>query len=227
MCEKRTGEEKQDTSRPQPLKRNSSQADRNSHGTSQLKRTNGKTKKKHHARLPAQVPASSVSRNPGGNNRQERKDAVSGQEDGKHREDYREGKHENGYKREKEKYSLPQRVEAKGNGAVGSFEHIDPSHAWQNDVKASVNNTWHISPFCHVLLVGLSCLTEPTASTNILQTHRQIYTTQNFTKHATSTGRESGCQNTTSRHISHSDEPQARQMNFTQDSIEAFYRAAA
>ena len=29
---------------------------------------------------------------------------------------------------------------------------------------------------------------------------------------------------TTSRHISHSDEPQARQMNFTQDSIEALRR---
>ena len=46
---------------------------------------------KHHARLPAQVPASSVSENPGGSKRQERKDAVSGQEDGKQREDTREG----------------------------------------------------------------------------------------------------------------------------------------
>ena len=88
----------------------------NSHGTSQFKRTDGETKKKHHARLPAQVPASSVSRNPGGNNRQERKDVVSGQEDGKHREDYREGKHE--HKKEKQ-CSLPQRAEAKGNGASG------------------------------------------------------------------------------------------------------------
>ena len=32
-------------------------------------------------RLPSQMPASSVSKCPGGNNRQERKDAVSGQED--------------------------------------------------------------------------------------------------------------------------------------------------
>ena len=35
-----------------------------------------------HARLPAQVPASRVPKKPGGNERQERKDAVSGQEDG-------------------------------------------------------------------------------------------------------------------------------------------------
>ena len=36
---------------------------------------------KKHARLPAQMPASRVSKNPGGNNRQERMDAVSGRED--------------------------------------------------------------------------------------------------------------------------------------------------
>ena len=46
---------------------------------------------KQHARLPAQMPASSVSENPGGNYRHERKDAVSGQEDGKQREDTRKG----------------------------------------------------------------------------------------------------------------------------------------
>ena len=37
---------------------------------------------------------------------------------------------------------------------LGSFEHIVPSHAWQNDIKASVNIAWQISPFCHILLVG-------------------------------------------------------------------------
>ena len=37
-----------------------------------------------HARLPAQVPAFRVSKKPGGNERQERKDAVSGQEDKNH-----------------------------------------------------------------------------------------------------------------------------------------------
>ena len=48
-------------------------------------------KEKHHVQLPAQVPASSASENPSGNNRQERKDAVSGQESGKQREDARQG----------------------------------------------------------------------------------------------------------------------------------------
>ena len=38
--------------------------------------------KKKHARLPAQMPASRVPKKPGGNNRQERKDAVSGRQDG-------------------------------------------------------------------------------------------------------------------------------------------------
>ena len=45
-----------------------------------------------------------------------------------------------------------------------------------------------------------------------------------LSEHATNTGRESGYQNTTSRHISHSDKPQAKQMNFTQDGIEALHR---
>ena len=40
------------------------------------------------------MTASSVSRNPGGNNGQERYDAVSGQEDWKHQADYRVGKQE-------------------------------------------------------------------------------------------------------------------------------------
>ena len=48
--------------------------------------------KKKHARLPAQMPASRVSRNPGGNNRQERMDAVPGREDWRHRADKRVGK---------------------------------------------------------------------------------------------------------------------------------------
>ena len=131
-----------------------------------FKRTNEKTKKKHHARLPAQVAASSVSRSPGGKNRQERKDAVSGQEDEKHREDYREGKQ----KHMKEKQCrLPQRTVAKRQWCLGSLEPIVPSYVWQNDVKDSVNNTWQISP----------CLTEPPANTNSLPTHCQINTMQN------------------------------------------------
>ena len=122
-----------------------------SQGISWFKRTNGKMKKKHHARLPAQVPASSVSRSPGGNNRQERKDAVSGQEDGKHREDYRVGKQ----KHLKEKtVQTSATCGGKRQWCLGSLEPIVSSYVWQHDVKASVNNTWQISPFCHMLSVG-------------------------------------------------------------------------
>ena len=45
------------------------------------------TEKKKQARVPAQTPASRVSKNPGGNKRQERMDAVSGREDRRHRAD--------------------------------------------------------------------------------------------------------------------------------------------
>ena len=119
----------------------------NSRGTSQFKRTNGETKKKHHARLPAQVPASSVSKSPGGNKGQERKDAVPGQ-------DNREGNR--GHKGKKKRKTVQSSItcRSKRQWRLGSFEHVVPSHAWQNDVKASVNNAWQISPFCHMLLVG-------------------------------------------------------------------------
>ena len=46
---------------------------------------------KHFTKLLAKVPASSLSRNAGDNKRQERKDAMPNQEDGKLREDAREG----------------------------------------------------------------------------------------------------------------------------------------
>ena len=36
---------------------------------------------------------------------------------------------------------------------LGRSEPIVPSYVWQHDVKASVNNTWQMSPFCHMLLV--------------------------------------------------------------------------
>ena len=48
---------------------------------------NKEKRKEDHTLLPAQVPASRVLRNPGGNERQERMDAVSGLKDGKHRAD--------------------------------------------------------------------------------------------------------------------------------------------
>ena len=37
---------------------------------------------------------------------------------------------------------------------LGSEEPFVASHAWKNDVKASVDNTWQISPFCHMPFVG-------------------------------------------------------------------------
>ena len=33
-------------------------------------------------------------------------------------------------------------------------EHIAPSYAWQNDVKASVYKAWQISPICRLLVEG-------------------------------------------------------------------------
>ena len=53
-------------------------------------------------------------------------------------------------------YGLPQRAGAKGNGALGV------SHAWQNDLKASVDNTWQNSPFRRMLLVGAFVLNRDT-----------------------------------------------------------------
>ena len=86
----RLGEEKQDTLSQQPLNINSSQAVRIRFGTSPSQKKKGETKEKYHALLPAQVPASRVVKGfPGGNCRQERADAVSGQEDGRQRADKR------------------------------------------------------------------------------------------------------------------------------------------
>ena len=53
--------------------------------------------------------------------RQERKDAVSGQKDEKHQADCRAGKTgaRGEKKREEEQYRHPQRVQVKGNGALG------------------------------------------------------------------------------------------------------------
>ena len=53
-------------------------------------------------------------------------------------------------------YGLPQRVEAESNGALRVKSPL--FHAWQNDVKASVDNTWQISPLRHMLLVGVFVL---------------------------------------------------------------------
>ena len=145
MCdtlrEKQNYEESRTFVRPHLLKRNPSQAVRTHKAHRGSKNKNEKTKKKQHARLPAQVPASSVSKNPGGNHRQERKDAVSGQEDGKHQADYRVGKTgARGVKRRRTVQS-PATCGGKRQLCLGSEERFVASHAWQNDVKASVDNT--------------------------------------------------------------------------------------
>ena len=153
MCGKPKLRRKQDFIRPHLLKRNSSQAVR-THKAHRGSKNNGKTKKKQHARIPAQVPASSVTRNPGGNNRQEWKDAVSGQKDGTHQADNRVCK--TGARGGKRRTTVRSSAMCGGKRqwCLGSEEPIVPSHAWQNDVKASVGGTWQISPFRHMLLVG-------------------------------------------------------------------------
>ena len=109
MCEQQNHEEKQDT---MDLRRKLSDLTR--HIVIQ-KEQSSRRRKKQHARLLAQVPASSVSRSPGGNNRQERKDAVSG----------REGNIEkttawaNKSTSRKKQYSFPKRAEVKGTSASG------------------------------------------------------------------------------------------------------------
>ena len=87
--------------------------------------------KKKHARLPVQMPASPVSMDPGGNNRQERMDAVSGREDRRHRADKRVGQTTT-----KKKKSKP---------------FMEIRSTWHNNVKAPVDNPWQISALCHLL----------------------------------------------------------------------------
>ena len=69
-----------------------------------------------------------MSKNPGANYRQEQMDAVSGREDMRHRADKRVDK----TKRREQIFK----------------ENLN---AWHNNVKALVDNTWQISPLCHLL----------------------------------------------------------------------------
>ena len=92
-------------------------------------------KREKHARLPAQVPASRVSRKPRGNERQERKDAVSGQED---------GNQETGDKLE-------------GSKAKQKRDHpqLGEDHSAElNNVKAAPAIAWQISPLCQQQMRG-------------------------------------------------------------------------
>ena len=91
----------------------------------------GQNEKRKHARLPAQTPASGVSKNPGGNKRQERMDAVSGREDGKHRAD-------NAWARQQKKKEEQTFKETR--------------NTWHDNMKALVDTTWQISPLGHLQL---------------------------------------------------------------------------
>ena len=127
-------------------------------------------------RAAAQMPASSVSRNPGGNNRQERNDAVSGQADGNHREDYRVGKQE--HMRERQFVQLSATCGGKRQWCLGSEEPMIPSHAWQNDVKSSMDNTWQISPLCHMLLVRAFVLDGTNHDASVVTAEKVVITRQ-------------------------------------------------
>ena len=76
--------------------------------------------------------------------RQERKDAVSGQTDGKHQADNRVTGARGG-KKEEDSTVFRNTCGGKRQWCLGSEEPTVPSHAWQHDVKASVDNTWQIS----------------------------------------------------------------------------------
>ena len=168
----RTGEEKQDTIRLHLMKRNSSQVVSTHKAPSQFKGTNGKAKKKHHARLPAPVPAFSVSRSPSGNNRQDRKDEVSAKKTGNIQKTTARA---NVSTRRKTVQSSAT-CGGKRRWYLGRSEHIDSSCAWQDDVKASVNNTWQISPFCHMLSGGAFVLDGTKGYHDKLPAQRQINT---------------------------------------------------
>ena len=139
MCEKQNQRRKTGYHTSASLEEKFFASCQTSQGTSQFKRTNGKTKKKHHARLPAQVPASSVSRSPGGNNRQERLNAVSGREAGNIEQTT--AKANMGTRRNKKNRTVFRNVwRQKGNGASGVLSTLLHRTLGKTDVEASVNN---------------------------------------------------------------------------------------
>ena len=127
-----------------------------------VQKNNGKTKKKQHARLPAKVPASSVSKSPGGNTDRSGRTQCQAKKTGNIKQTNRVGKTEaRGGKRRR---TVRSSATCGGNRkwCLRSEEFIVPSHARQNDLKASVDNTWQISPFRRMLLVGAFVLNRDT-----------------------------------------------------------------
>ena len=95
--------------------------------------TNRELRKSTHARLVAQLQASRVSRNPSGNYKQERMDAVSGQEDGNRGAGN----------------TLARGLKQKQEREQPCKEIQNASHS---NVKALAYTTWQFSPVCQQLL---------------------------------------------------------------------------
>ena len=66
----------------------------------------------------------------------------------------------------------------KKQGCLGSEEPIVPSYVWQNDVKASVDNTWQISPLCHMLLVRAFVLVGTNHDASVVTAEKVVITRQ-------------------------------------------------
>ena len=76
----------------------------------------------------------------------------------------------------------------------GGPEHSDPRFAWQDDVNATVINALQMSSFCHLLVAGPSCFTEPSVfrivdpqgRTEFLENHEGQYSRAATEQHKTS-----------------------------------------
>ena len=115
-------------------------------------------------RLPARVPVSGVSKV----SRWQRKTGAKGRSARpRRRERSRRRSRMQPSAQEKEEKTVPPFTSCGGKKqwCPGRSEHIAQSYAWQNDMKASVNKAWQISPICRLLVEVRSCLTEPNAFT--------------------------------------------------------------
>ena len=138
-----TSEEKQDTTRPHLLKRNSSPAFRPRKAHRSSKERMGRQRRSitrgflRKCQLPAcqGVPVATTDRS-GRTQCQAKKTGNIEQTT---------ANANMGTRNKKKQYSLPQRVEAKSNGASGVLRTL--LHRTQDDVEVSVNNARQISPF--------------------------------------------------------------------------------
>ena len=133
-------------------------------------KNNEKTKKKQHARLPAQMPVSGVSRSPGGSGRTQ----CQAKKTGNIKQTVARARQEHEEEKGGGQYGLPQRVGAKRPWCLGSEEPSVPSYAGQNDVKASVDNT------CRKLRVFFAALMVTTKHQLLRDTDRNRYETHFF-----------------------------------------------